>query len=409
MKNNMTDKTLPDIIWLRDRYPDIAGRHRENGTDCEPSAAHMAAAAFSDAERYEMQEYSSVTAADQKLNLRPTKPIASEPDTTYSPFAVPDSDIVFGVETLPGADPDEEAAGLQAYGSGENAENAGAGLLDTDNADAGSMGEDYTEDAESGRGEKRAVWRYNAVLMAAIGFLFNLICVCMYVQGDLNSDAIRSDYSTALGRCLVALCGAGTVTFAVLMLTRKVSYSMLFPIAALAVALSVLALAGRVNREAKKLEKISEYDEPFYYGEDYSDGFWWNGQFYYYGDDYYLDDDGYMHITERSPVVGNDWHEEYSRDRYIRAIVLAAAAGLACLFFLVYLRRRKVLWLMIGALCGAGFGIAGMTHFEEAFPNLFVNLFSVWNLVWFGVTAALFAHAFPRLQKPKENAVNSAN
>ncbi|MBO4325284.1 MAG: hypothetical protein J5845_07835 [Lachnospiraceae bacterium] len=435
-----TNKPLPDIIWLKDRYPEIAARHREDGTDFEPSAAHMAAAAFSDAEQYAMQEYSSVTAADQKLELRATKPIASVPDTTYSPFARPEPDEAFRAEQRAraeraaaevsgenSAEPEnlQETCFTYSGASGERIlfpkntdgsfsyseawKNAGdndtAGDSGSDAADTGDLTEELTIQPPD-----KVLWRCNAMLLAAVGFFFNIAFICLYVRGTIFADGTETEYGKALGRCLAALCGAGAVTFAVMMLTKKVSYSLLLPIAAVAVAFSVLSLAGRVNRQARKAEE-SAPNEPFYYYGDGDMRYRWD-DYYYENPTYdYYDEYGVYHtVTTVNPAYENtDWDAEpYSKDRYIRAIIYAAAAGTMLGFFVIYLIRRKLLWLILCGLCGVASGVTGWKLYEEAFPAFLWNRFAVWNLLWFSVIAVLFVYACPRLQKPKENVLKTA-
>lgn len=214
----------PKIVWLKDRYPNIAAMHREDETAYEPTPVQEAAAVFSDAGRLFADP---VIPFEEK-----SEPVHVEtPQTERSPFARPgtpeaatDMEIVF--DEVPAVSYSlPEAAPASVPGDKFPAVSEPVIKPDTD------------PEISIPRSLRRVL--LVIVLAVSTGMVTADVLFFRYLDKHFWNDidygpasmfsGIVTGYAKAYTRGMIVILWLSVLVFAVLMITRRIKYTAFYP------------------------------------------------------------------------------------------------------------------------------------------------------------------------------------
>ena len=374
--NRSGSRSGAKIVWLKDRYPNIADMHYEDETAYEPTPAQEAAAVFSDAGSLAALPVTAFdaepeTEIEQEAETEPERSPFARPGT---PEADPDMEIVYEADTFKPATMKQAEAGTK-----EAVPQPVAATVTKKN--------DTDPEIKIPLGLKHVF--LGLVLFLSAGMIVANVLFVRYA--DLNFPApvelnpyaiyynILLGYLETFGRARIAICVLSGLVFVVLLITRRVKFTAFYPILMTAVFIVLFLVSNDYHKQKKKM--LVENDN--YILDIQGRGYW---------SEYYDDAVSSEEMDEMSLMAMQE-------NMNLWILMAATFAMFACVLF--YQLKQKIIFLWINLATGIGAAIGGVRLFGGIAGAGRYGQYITINLGVYGLLVLLGAYAFRRKNRAK--------
>ena len=392
--NRSGSRSGAKIVWLKDRYPNIADMHYEDETAYEPTPAQEAAAVFSDAgslaanpmtafdpapeaetpsrdteKAWKQSQTTDTPSADAFFQAEPERSPFARPGT---PEADPDMEIVYEADTF------EPAPVKQAEADTREAAPQTVASVVTKKV--------YNDpEIKIPLGLKHVF--LGLVLFLSAGMIVANTSLIFLTDRPFMTDAklnpyaiyynIQIGYLGAFERACYSIAILSGLVFVVLLITRRVKFTAFYPILMTAVFIVLFLVSNDYHKQKKKM--LVENDN--YILDIQGRGYW---------SEYYDDAVSSEEMDEMSLVAMQE-------NMNLWILMAATFAMFACVLF--YQLKQKIIFLWINLASGIGAAIGGMRLFDNV--SFIDSKYVTINLGVYGLLVLLGAYAFRRKNRVK--------